>query len=352
MQHAIRRGRVRLRGHLTDAFIIEYPRRRTLLMAILSAAFAAIGLLILLFGNGADRFWGAICLIFFGGGAIVLGMQVRQPARIALTAAGLYSDSRFAHAFVPWEAIVGVSRSYISSQEMLTVDVTDTSRIQTSRGIGWLKGLSQSMGLPAFALPTSLLGSRAEVLERALSQYVGNPEHRARIGTADELERLLRVSGVEDQSASSSRGGSHLPDAARWILWVGGVIGLFISVVALLGDVDPERRGSRLFGALLFGTTSVAALGSAWLLPRRPRIGRALGILAAAGGMFLGWVITQTADELPGVLVGLAIAGCAGFVAWKLARWSSRKPQEDTGISPRKRGRERAVWDSNPRHED
>jgi hypothetical protein len=333
MQHPLRRGRVRLRGQPTDAFIIEYSRRRTLLMAILCGGFAVLGLLILLLGEGADRFWGAICLIFFGGGAIVLGTQVRRPGRIALAAAGLYSDSTLAHAFAPWDAIVGVNRAHISGQEILTVDVTDASRIETSRGIGWLKGLNQAMDMPDFALPISLLGSRADVLERAISHYVGHAENRSRIGTLGELERLVRVSGAQEQSASPPRGSSDVPDAARWILWVAGAIGLFITTAGLLGDVDPERRGSRLLGAALFGTTSVAAVGSAWLMPRRPRIGRALGILAGAGGMFLGWVITQSADELPGVLVGVAIAGCAAFVAWRLARWSWRKSPGNRTVS-------------------
>jgi hypothetical protein len=352
MQHAIRRGRVRLHGRLNDAFIVEYSRRRTLLMAILCGGFAVLGLLILVFGDGPDRFWGGICLIFFGGGTIVLGTQVRRPARIALAAAGLYSESRFAHAFVPWNAIAGVGRAHFSGQEMLTVDVSDASRIETSRGIGWLKGLNQSMDLPDFALPISLLGSRADVLERALAHYVDHAEDCSRIGTVDELQRLARVSGAEDQSASSPRGRSDLPNTARWILWVGGSIGLFFSIGAVLSDVDPERRGSRMLGALLFGTTSVAALGSAWLLPRQPRIARVLGILAAAGGMFLGWLVTQTADTLPRVLVGVAIAGGAAFVAWSLARWSWRRAGDEKWESPGKWRRVRAVWDSNPRHED
>jgi hypothetical protein len=103
---------------------------------------------------------------------------------------------------------------------------------------------------------------------------------------------------------------------------VGGALGLFVSLAGVFGDGDPERQASRLFGGLLFGTTSVAALGSAWLLPRRPRAGKVLGILAAAGGLFLGWVVIQIADEMPRLLVGLAITGGAAIVAWQLARWT------------------------------
>jgi hypothetical protein len=96
-------------------------------------------------------------------------------------------------------------------------------------------------------------------------------------------------------------------------------------MAAVLGDGDPDRWRARLIGAFLFGTTSVAALGSAWLLPRRPRTGRTLGIFAAAGGIFLGWVITQTADTLPGALIGVAIVGGGAVVAWQLSRRSRPK---------------------------
>ncbi|MEP6469545.1 MAG: STM3941 family protein [Chloroflexota bacterium] len=324
MPTGMRRGVVTVRGIPTDAFIIEYSRRRTLLMAILCGAFALLGAVLLLIGDGADRFWGAVCLVFFGGGAVALGMQVRRPGRFALTPDGLYSESKLAHAFAPWDAILGVSRAHISRQEMLTVDVTDASLIETSRGIGWLKGLNQSMGMPDLAFPTSLLGERAEVLERAISHYVKHPEQRPRIGTVAELQRLVPLIGAEGHApeSPSRAGNSAVPLPARWILWVGGALGLLASLAAVVGDGDPARQGSRLLGALLFGTTSVAALGSAWLLPRRPRLGRVLGILAAAGGLFLGWVVTQTADEIPRVLVGLAIAGCAAVVAWQLARWT------------------------------
>jgi len=99
-------------------------------------------------------------------------------------------------------------------------------------------------------------------------------------------------------------------------------MGLFSSIAAATRDGDPDRRRALLIGAFLFGTASVAALGSAWLLPRRPKTGRILGIFAAAGGIFLGWVITQTADTLPRALVGFVIVGGAALVAWQLARWS------------------------------
>jgi hypothetical protein len=150
-------------------------------------------------------------------------MQVGRPGRFALTPDGLYSESKLAHAFAPWDAILGVSRAHISRQEMLTVDVTDASLIETSRGIGWLKGLNQSMGMPDLAFPTSLLGERAEVLERAISHYVKHPEERSRIGTVAELQRLVLLIGAEGHApeSPSTAGNSAVPLPARWILWVG-----------------------------------------------------------------------------------------------------------------------------------
>jgi drug/metabolite transporter (DMT)-like permease len=111
------------------------------------------------------------------------------------------------------------------------------------------------------------------------------------------------------------------------LLYAGGAAGLLLSVAGALGDVDPGRERSRLIGVLLFGTTSLLSLASAWLLSRRPRIGRVLGLGASAGGLFLGWVVTQSSQQLPGVLLGVAIAGAAAVVAWQLARW----PRESRG---------------------
>jgi hypothetical protein len=321
----IHRGRARLRGVQTDAFVVEYSRRRTLLMAILGGVFALVGLLMRLFGEGDERFWGGVCVALFGGGAVVLGMQVQRPGSIALTRAGVHAESRIAHAFAPWEAIVSVDRAQISRQEMLTVDVTDASQIETSRNVGWLKGLNQAMGMPDLAFPTSLLGRRSEVLERAIGHYIAHPEARAQIGTDAGLERLVREIGAEGGGeAARPRGDASVPTAARVLLWVGGAAGLLVSIAAALDEPDPGRQQSRLIGVLLFGTTSVAALASAWLLPRWPRLGRVLGILAAAGGLFLGWVVTQSSAELPGVLIGLAMAGAGAVVAWQLVRWSGR----------------------------
>jgi hypothetical protein len=316
-------------------------------MAILSGAFALIGLLVLVLGDGEERFWGGVCMILFGGGAIVLGMQVRRPGFVALTRHGLSAESGIAHAFVPWDAVVGADRAHISGQEMLTVDVTDPSHIETSRNVGWLKGLNQAMGMPDLAFPTSLLGRRSEVLERAIGHYLAQPEGRARIGTDAELERLVREIGAENGDETSRRSDhSSVPTAARVLLWVGGAAGLLVSIAAALGDAEPGRERSRLIGVLLFGTTSVAALASAWLLPRRRGLGRAIGFLAAAGALFLGWVVTQSSSQLPGVLIGIAMAGAGGVVAWQLVRWrDSTALREDSDAK-------RAVWDSNPRHED
>lgn len=326
MDQPIRRGRATVRGMPTEAFIVEYSRGRTLLMTVLSATLALVGLLLLLVGDGDGRFWGGVCLLFFGAGTVALGTQVRRPGRLALTPGGLYGESRFAHAFAPWDSIAGVGRSHISRSEMITVDVTDASRLETSGGIAWLKGLNQSMGMPDLAFPTSLLGSRAGALEKAIAHYVAHPEARPRIGSEAELRRLLAEIGQPAIPAGDTPRSEGMrpaaPTAAHVILWLAGGLGLLLTAAAALGEPDPGREGSRLIGLLIFGTSSVAALGSAWLLTRRPSVARPLGLLAAAGGLFIGWAVTQNAGGLPGALIGLGVGGAALLVGWQLARWS------------------------------
>ena len=327
MGEAIRRGHVNVLGQPTDAFVVELSARRTLVMAVLSAVFGVIGIFMIVAGDTGQKVIGAISLLFFGGGAVVLASQVRQPGRWALTRRGLYGESRFASAFAPWEAIVGVGRVHLTNTEMLAVEVSDPAQITTSRGIGWLKGINRSMGYPDLAIPTSLLGSRTEALERGIAFYVAEPEARERIGSASELERLTAAVGIAGPSDDGPPTAvkPDTPVVARVLLWLCGTLGLLVTLAALLSEPEAGREGARLVGATVFGCASVAALGSALLLSRRPRIGRILGFVAAAGGLFLGWVVVQNASELPGAFVGIAIAATGLVVAWQLARWAPQR---------------------------
>ncbi len=310
-------------GQPTDAFIVEFSARRTLVMAAVSAAFALIGIAMIVAGDTGEKVIGAICLLSFGGGAVILASQVRRPGRWALTRRGLYGESRFASAFAPWEAIVGVGRVHFANNEMLAVDVTDAAHITTSRGVGWLKGINGPMGYPDLAIPTSLLGSRAEALEGGIAFYLSQPQARERIGSATELERLTAALGnAAPHSDAPPARTPGAPIVPRILLWLSGSLGLVLTLAALLGESEAGREGSRLVGAAIFGAISASALGSAYLLTRRPRTGRILGFAAAAGGVFIAWVVVQNADELPGALVGTAIGAAAVFVAWQLARWS------------------------------
>ncbi|HYI67295.1 MAG TPA: STM3941 family protein [Candidatus Limnocylindrales bacterium] len=326
MGEAIRRGRINVLGQPTDAFVVEFSARRTLVMAVLSAMFGLIGIFMIVAGDTGQKVIGAISLLFFGGGAVVLASQVRRPGRWALTRHGLYGESRFASAFAPWEAIVGIGRVHLTNTEMLAVEVGDPAQITTSRGLGWLKGINRSMGYPDLAIPTSLLGSRTEALERGIAFYVAEPEARERIGTASELERLnaaIGIAGPSDDGRPTVK--PDTPVVARVLLWLSGALGLLITLVALLSEPEAGRESARLVGAAVFGGTSVAALGSAFLLTRRPLIGKILGFVAAAGGLFLGWVVVRNASELPGALVGIAIAATGLIVAWQLVRWAPQR---------------------------
>jgi hypothetical protein len=315
--HLIRGGRE------IPAFIGEYSATRTLLSAILCAVFALIGLILVVLSDDG-RIIGAISLLFFGAGAIALGLSVRRPGRIALSPEGILVESRFAEAFAPWDAVTGVGRARISRADMLTIDVSDASRLQTSRGTGWLKRLNQSVGMPDLAVPTSLLGSRAELVQGAIEYYLANPDARQRIGSVEELEGLRAAIGLDTDGAEEEPELPH-PRLSRWILWLAGGGGLALVLAASLGDPNPGREGSRIAGLILFGIASGSAVGSASLMTRRPRLAQALGLVAAAGALFIGWAVMRAASTFPGALIALAIAACGVIVAWQLIRWSPRK---------------------------
>jgi hypothetical protein len=115
------------------------------------------------------------------------------------------------------------------------------------------------------------------------------------------------------------------PTASRVMLWFGGAAALLLTLAGLIDGSEPGREGSHVLGVLVFGTTSVAALAAAWLLPRRPRTGRGLGFVAAAGALFIGWLMTQSSRSgLGAVIIGIAVVAAGAYVAWDLFRWSRR----------------------------
>ena len=332
-ERGIHVGTATVGGRTTPAFFVEYSRRRTAVMSALSAAFAIIGIVMLVAGDTEAKLWGGASVLLFGGGAVVLCMSVRRPGRFSLTPAGLLVESRFGRAFAPWDAILSVGRTHLQRQEMLTVDVSDISRIETSTRLSWLKTLNQSMGMPDLAFPTSLLGGRSQHLENAIAHYIARAEARPRIGTVSELHRLTGEApahGSASTSARPSRQQAPVPTAPRMMLWVGGAAGLLLTLAGVAGGSDPGRERSHLLGVLVFGTTSAAALLAAWLLPRRPRTGRLFGFLAAAGALFIGWLLTQSSRSgLAAVTIGIVLAAAGAYVAWALFRWLRRRPSSE-----------------------
>jgi hypothetical protein len=306
---------------VSDAIVLSYQRTRLILMTVLSLAFAVVGLVLVIVGDGGARIGGALAVLFFGGGAIALGTMAAQPGTIAFTRHGLAGETRWARTFVPWTAVIGVHERWIGSNPMVVIDVDDPARLVTSRGIGWLKSLNGRAGFPDLAFPSNLLGESAPILVHAVTRYATDPEARARIGTPGELQALL---GVRPATGSSVSGGL---DVARVLLWIIGVAALLLAAVALTGDADPGREGSRATGSVLIGGIGFIAVAGAWLLPRRPRIGRIVGLVASAGILLIGWILTQTTrGGLASVIVGVAVVIVGLVIGQRLLRGRLPRP--------------------------
>ena len=129
-----------------------------------------------------------------------------------------------------------------------------------------------------------MLGASAPILVDAVTRYATDPDARARIGTPAELQAML---GNAPAPSSTDRG---TDDVARVLLWVIGVAAVLLAAVALAGEPDPGREASRAAGSALIGGIGLVAIAGGWLLPRRPRIGRIVGLVAVAGVLLIGWI--------------------------------------------------------------
>jgi hypothetical protein len=106
------------------------------------------------------------------------------------------------------------------------------------------------------------------------------------------------------------------------LLWAAGPPILLLAIAGAFAEIEPERRASRLLGLFIFGVMSALATVAAWLLPRRPRLGRRVGLFAAGGMLFVAWILTSRSDNPGGaVLLGLGLLAAGAVVAWRLWRW-------------------------------
>jgi hypothetical protein len=113
---------------------------------------------------------------------------------------------------------------------------------------------------------------------------------------------------------------------AHVLLWAVGPSVLLLSFAAAFAEVEPERRASRIIGLFILGSVAGAATLAAWLLGRRPRLGRRIGLVAAGGMLFVAWILTSRSDNPGGVtLFGLGLLAAGSIVAWRLWRWRPKR---------------------------
>ena len=106
------------------------------------------------------------------------------------------------------------------------------------------------------------------------------------------------------------------------LLWAAGPPVLLLAIAGAFAEVEPERRANRILGLIIFGVMSGAATLAAWLLPRRPRLGRRVGLGAAGGMLFVAWILTSRSHNPGGaILFGLSLLAAGAIVAWRLWRW-------------------------------
>lgn len=129
----------------------------------------------------------------------------------------------------------------------------------------------------------------------------------------------------------------ELPRRAVRLLWLTG-IGLDVfAVIGLLADVEPERMRSRILAAIMVAAIGAISLVAAIMARSRRLLARRLGLAAAAGMLFLAWLLlSRPWTSVFTVLLGLVLLAIGAIVAWQLYRWqrsSSGKAEDGADLS-------------------
>ena len=113
-----------------------------------------------------------------------------------------------------------------------------------------------------------------------------------------------------------------MPPLARRLLWATGLGLDVLAIIGLLAEVEPDRVGSRIAGAVVLAAVGALALAAALLASRRPAVSRFLGLGSAVGMLFVAWlVLTQPGVNLLSILVWSAVIVVAATIGWQLFRW-------------------------------
>jgi hypothetical protein len=143
-----------------DRIEVGLRRRRVVVMTLLCLAFAAVGGLMAAGGTGSDLVWGWACLVFFGGGSLVLARQgVRRGPAAVITSRDI--ESRAHHWSVPWPAVRGAFVFSNRGTHLVTVVVDRDWYAAWMREQGTVKRLlarvnRRFLGVESMSLPAPL----------------------------------------------------------------------------------------------------------------------------------------------------------------------------------------------------
>lgn len=113
-----------------------------------------------------------------------------------------------------------------------------------------------------------------------------------------------------------------MPRLAHRLLWIAGVGLDVVVILGLFADVEPERVGGRIVGAVVIAGVGSLAVVAAVLAPRRPVAARLLGLAAAGGMLFVAWLIlTRPGTNLFTTVIGLGVLTLGAIIGWQLFRW-------------------------------
>lgn len=160
----------------------------------LSAAVGFPGLAMLIVAVGAAQDLVVMGVVLALGGVFFLwfaAIQLRlAPGRLVLTPAGVYQRSQFHEHFVPWDAaaVVGIG-ALQAGLPVLVVDAYESPASRARPIHRWLTSYEMKV-LPFLAVYAYRLGGNAVAAYGTLGFYLGNPGHRAELGTEAALLRL------------------------------------------------------------------------------------------------------------------------------------------------------------------
>lgn len=182
---------------MNEWLVARVSKAKTIVLIGMAVAFVVLGFLIV--GNAEELAQqkgldspllhyavGYVCILFFGGGIIVLIRQLLRAGPVMEIDGRGILWRRWSDQIIPWSAVVRAESSKVYGQNFLCLWLDAPEHYPSRSTLGKLSGLNKGMGFGDISLSMQGTDQSFERLVEVVDAHLASRDHRVGTGSAPE----------------------------------------------------------------------------------------------------------------------------------------------------------------------